>query len=84
MQGAVHFFINVTVYGQAVVCDPPAVWILPNDPCAVRGVPNNALKKILTPKTEALTGGCRKLHNEELRGFYSSQNIIWVIKSPER
>jgi len=36
MQGAVHFFINVTVYGQALVCDPPAVWILPNDLCAVQ------------------------------------------------
>jgi hypothetical protein len=27
---------------------------------------NRVLKKIFGPKTEAVTGGCRKLHNEEL------------------
>ena len=53
MQGVVHFFIKGIVYGQALVCEPPAVWRLPNDPCAVRDVPNNVLKKIRTPKTEA-------------------------------
>jgi hypothetical protein len=28
-----------------------------------------------------LTGGCRKLHNEELHNLYSSPSIIRVIKS---
>jgi hypothetical protein len=70
MQGVVHFFIKDTVYGQALVCDPPAVCRLPNNPCAVRGDANNVLKKILTPKREELTGGCRKLLNEDLRDFY--------------
>jgi hypothetical protein len=28
-----------------------------------------------------VTGGCRKLHNEELRDLYSSQSIISLIKS---
>jgi len=73
MQGAVHFFFNGTVYGQALVCDPSAVWRLPNDLlCAVSGVTNNVLKKMMTPKRKELTGSCRKVHNGELRDFYSS------------
>jgi hypothetical protein len=28
-----------------------------------------------------VTGGCRKLHNEELRDLYSSPSIIRMIKS---
>jgi hypothetical protein len=31
-------------------------------------------------KREAVTGQCRKLHNEELHILYSSPNIIRVIK----
>jgi len=73
MQGVVHFFIKGIVYSEALVCESLAVWRPPNDPCAVRDVPNNVLKKILTPKREELTGGCRKLHNEELRDFIPHQ-----------
>ena len=54
MQG-VHFYISGTAYGQALVCETPAVLRLPNDPCAVRDVPNNVLKKMLTPKRKELT-----------------------------
>jgi hypothetical protein len=28
-----------------------------------------------------VTGGWRKLHNEELHGFYSSSSIVRVIKA---
>jgi len=28
-----------------------------------------------------VTGDCRKLHNEELRNFYSARNIVTTIKS---
>jgi hypothetical protein len=42
---------------------------------------NRVLKKIFGPKRDKITGGWRKLHNEELHGFYSSPNIIQVIKS---
>jgi hypothetical protein len=31
-----------------------------------------------------VTGGWRKLHNEELQGLYSSQNIIRVMKLRRR
>jgi hypothetical protein len=36
---------------------------------------------VLGPKWVEVTGGWRKLYNEELHGLYSSQNIIRNIKS---
>jgi hypothetical protein len=32
------------------------------------------------PKRDEVTGGWRKLHNEELHGLYSSPSIVMVIK----
>jgi hypothetical protein len=32
------------------------------------------------PKRDEVTGGWRKLHNEELHGLYCSPNIVRVIK----
>jgi hypothetical protein len=42
---------------------------------------SRVLKRIFGKKGAEVTGGCRKLHNEELRNFYSSPNIIRMIKS---
>jgi hypothetical protein len=42
---------------------------------------NKLLRRILGPKRHEVTGGWRKLHNEELRDFYSSPSIIRIIKS---
>jgi hypothetical protein len=36
---------------------------------------------IFGPKRDRVTGGRRKLHNEELHNLYSSPNIIRIIKS---
>jgi hypothetical protein len=33
------------------------------------------------PKRDGVTGGWRKLHNEELHNLYSSPSIIRIIKS---
>jgi hypothetical protein len=33
------------------------------------------------PKRDGVTGGLRKLHNEELHNLYSSPSIIRIIKS---
>jgi hypothetical protein len=41
----------------------------------------SVLKKIFGPRREEVRGEWRKLHNEELNDLYSSQNIVWVIKS---
>jgi hypothetical protein len=36
---------------------------------------------IFGPESEEVAGGWRKMHKEELHNFYSSPNIIRVIKS---
>jgi hypothetical protein len=42
---------------------------------------NRVLRRIFVPKRDEVTGGWRKLHNEELHNLYSSLNIIRMIKS---
>jgi hypothetical protein len=38
------------------------------------------LRRIFGPMREGLTGGWRKLHNEELHNLYSSPSIIRIMK----
>jgi hypothetical protein len=38
------------------------------------------LRIIFELKTDEVTGGCRKLHDEELHNFYASPSIIGMIK----
>jgi hypothetical protein len=42
---------------------------------------NRVLRRIFGTKRDEVTGGWRKLHNEELLGLYSSSSIIRMIKS---
>jgi hypothetical protein len=42
---------------------------------------NRVFRRIFGPKRGEVTGGWRKLHNEELRGLYSSPSIVRVIKA---
>jgi hypothetical protein len=42
---------------------------------------NKVLRKISQSKTDEVMGGCQKLSNENLQSFYSSPNIIRVIRS---
>jgi hypothetical protein len=37
-------------------------------------------ENIFGPKWNEVTGGCRRLHNEELHNLYSSPSIIRIIK----
>jgi hypothetical protein len=39
------------------------------------------LRTIFGPKRDEVTGGWRKLHDEELYGLYSTPSIIRVIKA---
>jgi hypothetical protein len=39
------------------------------------------LRRIFGPKRDEVTGGGRKLHNEELHVLYSSSSIVRVIKA---
>jgi hypothetical protein len=38
----------------------------------LRVLENRVLRRIFRPKRDAVAEGCRKLHNEELHGLYSS------------
>jgi hypothetical protein len=42
---------------------------------------NRVLRRIFGPKWDGVTGGWRKLHNEELHDLYSSPSITRMIKS---
>jgi hypothetical protein len=44
---------------------------------------NRLLRRIFVQKRDEVTGGWRKLHNEELHNLYSSSNIIRMMKSRE-
>jgi hypothetical protein len=39
------------------------------------------VRRIFGPKSDEMTGGCEKLHNEMLHKSYSSPSIIRMIKS---
>ena len=42
---------------------------------------NRALRRVLGPKRDEVTGELRKLRNEELSDRYSLPNIVRVVKS---
>jgi hypothetical protein len=42
---------------------------------------NRVLRRIFGPNRDEVTGGLRKLHNEELHGLYSSPSIVRVIEA---
>ena len=47
----------------------------------LRAFENGVLRRIFGPQRDEVTGECIKLHNEELKGLYSSPNTVRVIKS---
>jgi hypothetical protein len=42
---------------------------------------NRVLRRIFGPKGDEVTGGWRKLHNEELHDLYAPPHIIKMIKA---
>jgi hypothetical protein len=42
---------------------------------------NRVLRRTFGPRRDEVTGGWRRLHNEELHNLYSSPSIIRMIKS---
>jgi hypothetical protein len=63
----------------SVVCE---TWSLTlREEHRLRVFENRVLRRIFGPKRFEVTGGWRKLHNEELHNLYSSPNIIRMIKS---
>jgi hypothetical protein len=47
----------------------------------LRAFENKVPRRIFGPKRDEVTGGWRKLHNEELHDLYSLSSIIRIIKS---
>jgi hypothetical protein len=45
---------------------------------------NRVVRNIFGPERDEVTGGWRKLHNEELHNLYSSPSIIRMIKPRRR
>jgi hypothetical protein len=41
---------------------------------------NKVLRRIFGPRRDEVTGGWRRLHNEEINVSYCSPNIVRVIK----
>jgi hypothetical protein len=46
----------------------------------LRAFENSVLRRTFGPKKSRVTGGWRKLHNEELHNLYTSTSIIRIIK----
>jgi hypothetical protein len=44
-------------------------------------IEGRVLRRIFGPKRDGVTGGWRKLHNEELHNLYTSPSIFRIIKS---
>jgi hypothetical protein len=42
---------------------------------------NRVLRRIFGPRKDKVSGGLRKLHNEELHNIYSSPSIFRMVKS---
>jgi hypothetical protein len=42
---------------------------------------DRVLRRIFGPKRDEVTGGWRKLHNDEFHDLYSSTSIIRIIKA---
>jgi hypothetical protein len=47
----------------------------------LRVLENRVLRRIFGPKRDGVTGGWRKLHNQDLHNLYSSPSKIRIIKS---
>jgi hypothetical protein len=64
---------SVVLYGWDLISYAKRSWI--------EGVWESLLRRIFRPSMEEVTGGWRKLLNEELRYLYTSPNITWMKRS---
>jgi hypothetical protein len=73
---------NIQDYNLPVVLYGCETWSLAvREEHKLREFENRVLRRTFGPKRDGVTGGWRKLHNEELHNFYSSPSIIRIIKS---
>jgi hypothetical protein len=57
------------------------MYVILTEEHGLRVFDNRVLRRTFGPKRDEVTGGWRKLHNEELHGLYSSPGIVRVIKA---
>jgi hypothetical protein len=67
--------VPVVLYG----CETWSVTV--REEYKLRVFENRVLRRIFGPKRDGVTGGWRKLHNEEIHNLYCSPSIIRIIKS---
>jgi hypothetical protein len=67
--------LPVVLYGCETLC------LTLREEHRLRLFESRVLRRIFGPKRDEVTGGWRKLHNEELRGLYSSPSIVRVVKA---
>jgi hypothetical protein len=70
---------NISNRRQQFPC--PIILTPDDDHHRLRVFENRVLRRIFGPKRDEVTGGWRKMHNEELHNLYSSPSIIRMIKS---
>jgi hypothetical protein len=79
------FYVAFTIYKTIILpvvlygCDIWSLTVIEEH--KLRMFEKRVLRRILGPKRDGVTGGWRKLHNEELHNLYSSLSIIIIIKS---
>jgi hypothetical protein len=78
-------YIKIRIYRTIIlsvvlyVCETWSLTV--RDEHRVRVFENRVLRRIFGSKKDKVTGGWRKLHNEELHDLYSSPSNIGIIKS---
>jgi hypothetical protein len=73
--------IHKTIILPAVLYECKTLYLTSKEEHRLRAFENRVLRRIFGQKRDEVTGGWRKLHNEELHNLYSSPSIIRVIKS---
>jgi hypothetical protein len=75
--------VKINVYETIilpVVCEYKICSLGLREEHRLRVFENWVLRIIFGPKRDEIVGGWRKLHNEELRNLYSSQNKVRIME----
>jgi hypothetical protein len=75
----IKYFYNLPVDLHG--CETLSLTLWEEHRLTVSVLEDKVFRGIFEPKRDEVTGGWRKLHNEELHNLYSSPSIIRIIKS---